>query len=162
MDLRFDECHSPAQVEEVWPSASANERSMLLTWQYALIRADATDRHRPTKDEVNGLARDMFNCIPAVVAFHAVFYGAMTLVLSWLSFTVWQMDHLAGLLPLTAVVIAVVRKSLHFSWVLGPRGKAMRLIWKSRLSSADERSRLMLEALALDPGKPGERHRIGV
>lgn len=160
-DKYLDRFSSSAEVDAAWSGAESGEREALVVTQYAFLRAEMTDGHRPTSHELVGLLGDMVSCRPSVTVARWTVGGAATAVLGWIAVDAFSIDRGVGLVAAAGFLGTVGAFALNASWVLGPRGRAMRLLADAVCSPAPRRNRLLADAVALDPGKPGERFRLG-
>ena len=147
----FSDFDAPVDIERALERAPKLWRSKLVTWQYALLRAEQRGAARPGPEELYVLQQQVLLSLPLVVSVYAVMFAASVVVFVFAAASLIQTG--AGPVAVMMLAFAAILLALAFFGAkgrLGPYGKAMRLIWAARQVDRDARSAMLGAALRLE------------
>ena len=151
--LAYSDFVDSESVEAALAVASPTQRSKLLRWEYALLRAEALGRSRPSSLDLYWLRVDMSWAGSPVMAGIAV--ALQSLAVALITVVIVMLGRQVGLtlgwyvcVVLDVVMIAAVFRNAVKAF--GRKARALRLVLESRDLDSAARRRLLDEALQLE------------
>jgi hypothetical protein len=149
----FADFSSAADVEAVFDAARRAWRSTLIVWEYALLRSERHGLARPVAADLYFVTRRFNGVRPWLVAASGVaavlsigVFGVGGFALSIMN-RIWVLVIVFGIFLAFMIPFAISQVRA----LLGPNGRAMRLVWQARSAEPAQRLRLLEEAVGLDP-----------
>jgi hypothetical protein len=149
---RYSDFETPEAVEAVLVTAPKRLRAILLTWEYALLRAQAAGKARPGFLELSSLQRRILYAWSIVPALQTAAYVWLFLLFGYTFVADWSRGGPPPkVVPLAiATGLALLMFGVFVARQYGRRARAGRLVWRSLNVNSEERRAMLAEAVRIE------------